>query len=235
MLDYTLVENLLTPAPDDYMAQPVNVRSYTNEEIAERILKLGAGLTKSDVLSVLEAYGEVIANIVADGGAINTTLFNAHPSVAGVFEGAMDNFDSKRHRVKLNLSQGVLLRDALAKVKTQKVQVAEPLPCILEVKDIVSGVVNEMLTPGGVIQITGSRLKFLPEQADNGIFLIHQDSNTHFQVSVIADNKPARLIAMLPIGLAAGSYTLEVRTSYSTAGKPAKTLKTGQFHKPLTV
>lgn len=29
MLKYSLRENLLTPAPDDYMAQAADVRSYT--------------------------------------------------------------------------------------------------------------------------------------------------------------------------------------------------------------
>jgi len=45
MLEYHLVENLLTTAADDYMAQVVNIRSYTNEEIADLMLKRGSLLT----------------------------------------------------------------------------------------------------------------------------------------------------------------------------------------------
>ena len=115
MLDYTLIENLLTPVPDDYMAQTTNVRSYTNDEIADRILKTGAGLTKSDILSVLQAQNEVICDIIAEGDAVNTPLFNTQPSISGVFTSASDSFDPSRHRVKINLSAGKALREALPK------------------------------------------------------------------------------------------------------------------------
>ena len=235
MLDYSLVENLLTAAVNDYMAQTANVRSYTNEEIADRILRSGAGLTKSDILSVLEAYVEIISDIIADGGAVNTPLFNAQPSIAGVFEGAGDTFDSSRHQVKINLSQGVALRKAIARVKTQKVQTAEPLPIINEVKDIVSGSVNDQLTKNSVVQLTGGRLKFLPEEAANGIFLVNVSNGAETKLSVIVENKPARLIAMIPADLSVGEYQLEVRTTYSTAAKPVKNLKTGRFNRILTV
>lgn len=39
MLKYALRENLLTPEPDDYMAQTVDARSYSGEEIVELMLK----------------------------------------------------------------------------------------------------------------------------------------------------------------------------------------------------
>ncbi|GHV63067.1 hypothetical protein FACS1894195_5280 [Bacteroidia bacterium] len=48
MLDYNLVENLLTPTPDDAMAQVVNVRSYGEDEIATLMLKRGTLLTKGE-------------------------------------------------------------------------------------------------------------------------------------------------------------------------------------------
>ncbi|GHT24553.1 hypothetical protein FACS189430_09650 [Bacteroidia bacterium] len=44
---------------------------------------------------------------------------------------------------------------------------------------------------------------------------------------------PARLMAMLPVDLPAGEYAVQVRSSYLSGGKTAKTLKTGQFHKIL--
>ena len=235
MLDYNLVENLLTAAQDDYMASTANVRSYTNEEIAELIMGSGAGLTKSDILSVLQAEKEVICKIIADGGAINTPLFNAQPSIAGVFDGVSDAFDPSRHKVKINLLAGTEIRKAIAKVKTKKVNVAEVAPIINEVKDIASGSVNEMLTKDSVVQITGARLKFLPEDPTNGIFFIHVETGKEFRLETIAENKPARLMAMLTSLHLNGEFYLEVRTTYSTNPKPSKTLKIGRFRKVLNI
>ena len=235
MLDYSLVENILTPVPDDYMAQTTGVRSYTDDEIADRIMKTGAGLTKSDILSVLQAQKEVICDIIAEGDAVNTPLFNTQPSISGVFTSASDSFDSSRHRVKINLSAGKALRDAVTKVRTKKVQVADVIPIINEVKDMISGSVNDQLTKGSVVQITGGRLKFLPEEEDNGIFLINADNGAGGRLDVVLENKPARLMAMIPQGVPAGNYYLEVRTTYSTNLNPSKTLKVSRFQRTLTV
>ena len=49
MLKYALRENLLTPAPDDFMAQVQDVRSYTLDEIIDLMMQKGSTLTRADV------------------------------------------------------------------------------------------------------------------------------------------------------------------------------------------
>jgi hypothetical protein len=49
------------------------------------------------------------------------------------------------------------------------------------------------------------------------------------------ENKPARLMTVLPAYVPTGEYHLEVRSTYSGVAKPAKKLKIGRFHKILTV
>lgn len=58
MLKYSLRENLLTPAPDDCMAQTVDVRSYNQDELIDLMMKRGTTLTKADVAAVLQVYTE---------------------------------------------------------------------------------------------------------------------------------------------------------------------------------
>ena len=232
MLKYSLRENLLTPAPDDYMAQVTDTRSYSLEEIIDLMMDKGTTLTRADVAAVLQVYGEVCSSIVADGAALNTPLMNTALSVSGVFNGANDSFDKKRHTVNLNMTAGSLLRDAVAKVKTEKTEGASTDPYITEVTDIVSGKVNEALTKGGVVQLTGSRLKFDQKDEAQGVFFVPETGNP-VRAAVIAENKPARLMAIIP-DLAAGTYYVEVRTKVDTKGKTLKTLKTGRFNKPLT-
>ena len=232
MLKYSLRENLLTPAPDDYMAQVTDTRSYSLEEIIDLMMDKGSTLTRADVAAVLQVYGEVCSSIVADGSALNTPLVNTSMSITGVFNGANDSFDRKRHTVNLNMTAGTLLRDAVAKVKTEKTEGASTDPYITEVSDIVSGKVNEVLTKGGVVQLTGSRLKFDQKDEAQGIFFVPETGNP-VRAAVIAENKPARLMAIIP-DLVAGTYYVEVRTKVDTKGKTLKTLKTGRFNKPLT-
>lgn len=72
MLKYSLRENLLTPAPDDYMAQVTDVHSYTIDEIIDLMMEKGSTLTRTDVAATLQVYGEVVSAIVKDGAAVNT-------------------------------------------------------------------------------------------------------------------------------------------------------------------
>jgi len=238
MLKYSLRENLLTAAPDDYMAQVADVRSYTLDEIIDLMMDKGTTVTRADVAATLQVYGEVCSSIIKDGSAVNTPLMNTAMSISGVFNGANDAFDKKRHTVNLNLTAGTLLRDAATKVKCEKTESANTDPYITEVADIVSGKVNEVLTKGGIIQITGSRLKFDDKDAAQGIFFIPETGapeGAPVRADVIAENKPARVMAIIPADLKAGTYYIEVRTKIDTKGKTLKTLKTGRFNKPLTV
>ena len=234
MLKYALRENLLTAAPDDFMAQVQDVRSYTLDEIIDAMMQKGSTLTRADVAAVLQIYGEVCASIIADGSALNTPLMNTSLSISGVFNGANDAFDKKRHTVNLNITAGTALKAALGKIKCEKTGTTSTDPYISEVKDIVSGAVNAELTKGGVVQVTGSRLKFDAKDTAQGIFFV-PETGAPVRAAVIAENKPARLMAIIPADLAAGTYYIEVRTKYANATKQLKTLKVGRFAKPLTI
>jgi hypothetical protein len=234
MLDYSLSGILITSDPNDCSAQPENVRSYSHEEILERVGKRGSSLTKADLMSGLELYNNEVADIVADGGAVHTPLFIIAPSIPGVFNGMADSFDPLRHTVKTNLNPGILLRQAATKIKVRKVQVTDPSPYISEVKDIVSNTTNELLTPGGVLQLRGNRLKFFADKPDDGVFFI-DDNNVETRCEMIVENKPARIIVMLPAPLASGNYRIELRTTCNSANKEAKNMKKGQFNKILTI
>ena len=233
MLKYSLRENLLTPAPDDYMAQAQDVRSYTLDEIIDLMMDKGTTLTRADIAATLQVYGEVCAALIADGSAVNTPLMNTSLSISGTFNGAADSFDKKRHSIKLNLTPGILLKNALTKIKCEKTQSTDTNPYITEVTDIVSGKVNEVLTAGGVVQLVGSRLKFDPKDTAQGIFFVPETGEA-IRAAVIAENKPARLMAIIPADLPAGSWYIEVRTKYANATKQLKTLKSGRFGKALT-
>lgn len=92
---------------------------------------------------------------------------------------------------------------------------------------------NEVLTKGGGVQPIGSRLKFDQKDASKGIFFM-PETGARVRVAVIAENKPARLMAIIPADLAAGTYYIEVRTKITSSPKPLKNIKTGRFFKALT-
>ena len=233
MLKYCLRENLLTPDENDYMAQTADVRSFSLDEIIDLMMEKGSTLTKADTKAALQVYGEVVSALIKDGAAVNTPLMNTSLSISGVFNGATDTFDKKRHSINLNLTAGPVLKEALSKIKCEKTEAADTNPYITEVTDVVSGKVNEVLTAGGIVQLVGSRLKFDQKDESQGIFFVAETGEA-VRATVIAENKPARLMAIIPADLPAGNRYIEVRTKYTVGGKPLKKAKIGRFTKPLT-
>ena len=235
MLQYGLIENVLTPAPDDCTAVPQNVRSYTADEILDMMMERGTTITRTDVKAVLQLYKEVIASLIADGSAVNTELMNISPSISGVFVNAADNFDASRHRINVNLTPGKAITEARARITVQKVQMTGTSPYLTEVCDAVTGESNSTLVAGNVLRITGTRLRFLADVETNGEFLVTAEG-TAKRCTTVIENKPGRLMVLVPADTAPGDYYVEVRTTFvSTSSKEAKTLKTGRYAKPVAV
>lgn len=231
-LQYYLVENHLTANPNDYAANTVNVRSYTLEEIIDRISKKGMTLTKVDISAVLQAYHEEIASIIEDGGRLNTPLFNSQPSIKGVFTNINDSFDSTRHSIHTKPSVGVVMRDATAKISVQKVNPPATGTRITSVIDKASNTTNTQLTANAPIEITGHKIKLTGEAAVGAYFIA--TNGTEQKATLIITNEPSKLILMTP-ALAIGTYTLEIRTHFSGGGKPLKHLRVARFEQELTV
>ena len=232
MLKYCLRENLLTPAPDDYMAQVTDSQVFTLEDVIDRMVKRGTTVTRTDLVAIMQLYTQECSFIVEEGGTLNTPLINTSMSISGVFDGADDAFDKKRHTVNLNINAGTALKTAVGKVKPVKTETASTDPYITGVSDKLSGSADTVKI-GSVMEIIGSRLKFDPNDAEQGVFVI-AGAKTVRCASVI-ENKPARLMAIIPADLAAGTYYIEVRTKILEGNKSGKTLKTGRFNKALTV
>ncbi|MDR1170748.1 MAG: DUF4469 domain-containing protein [Prevotellaceae bacterium] len=67
MLQYNLIENLLTSASDDYQAQPVNVRSYSLLGIFQRISARYPGLAPTQISSAVNEFFEKVTTITDNG------------------------------------------------------------------------------------------------------------------------------------------------------------------------
>ncbi|MDX2306443.1 MAG: DNA-binding domain-containing protein [Microscillaceae bacterium] len=219
---YALYENQMTSDPDDCMAIVQHDKSYSVESVLDAMMSKGSTVTKAEALSVMEEFAYGIETLLKNGGTIKTELFNLSVSVQGVFINKNDSFDPKRHRIKINISAGTRLKKLEKELKAEKVAADKPMPTPVDFKDINSNTLNETLSSGGVGQLNGSRLKIENEaDANQGIFLI-SDTGVETKVSKLIRNKPAEVLFMIPEGLTAGKYTLEVRTVLKGTKEPRK-------------
>ena len=233
MLKYYNVENQLTERPGDCTALTLNLGSLDKSAFIDRMLKRGTSVTSTDALAVMNAIEETAVDLILQGYTLNLPLMNTSFSISGVFDGPLDTFDGNRHKLNINLTKGVLLRDAEKNVKLEKTSVPAPMPQIQEVRDSVSRSVNEKLTARGVIELRGYNLKIDGDESSCGLWFV-AENGTETKAEVIIENKPSKIIAMIP-DLAAGKYQVKVATQFSGGGKFLLAPKVFVYQKNLTV
>jgi hypothetical protein len=233
MLKYSLVKNHLTNREDDYAAQIHCMESLDNEAIITRMLNKGTLLTRTDILAVLNNWEETVEEALLEGNNLILPVFNTSFSISGIFESPLDNFDENRHKLNINLTRGIRVRETEKKVKFEKTTSALPHPQIQEVRDTVSGKVNEVLTKNGVIELSGENHKIEGEADNYGVWFVNEKKKKK-KAEVIIENKPSRIIAMIP-DLGSGNWQVKLITQYTGSIRTLKTPKRFIYPKILYV
>ena len=228
-LKYALFENHLTEDPSDYMAVVQLQASKSQEDVIDLMIGRGSTVTKAEALSVLEEYAAAIEQLLREGQALNTPLFNLSPTIKGVFTSEDESYNAATHTVKINVTPGKRLKQVANEIEVQRVAGVSPQPDLLYVDDLGSGTRNEQLTPGNIARLKGSRLKFDPTDPLQGIFLV-SEANAETRISTVSRNKPAQLDFLVP-AVAPGLYKLVVRTLL----KNTKTIRSGTLQVELNI
>ena len=212
MIKYTLIENVLTPDPNDYYPQVQITGRAGAEELVDRMLSLGSTVTKSDLLAVMNLIDEATLALVKEGYRVDLAgIVDIYPRLQGVFNGPGDGFDKSRHSISVNANAApAFIARVRADAAVQKEEAVTPTPAPLQFVDGTSGAVNSAVTAGSIGTLSGSRLKFNAAAADEGLFFAASAGGVETKVATISINKPGQLVFLIP-ALPSGEYTLQVR------------------------
>lgn len=232
-----LYDNLLTPDPNDFTARVSSERSLSVADICHSAAtRGGADVSDAAMSHAVELFLKEMAYRLCDGFAVNTGYFTAMPVVRGVFLNPNETFDPQRHTLQFQFTQGELMRREIEDVEVKIMGVAETGLYIGQVEDMKSRTVNEVLTPGFNLRVTGTKLRVVGDKPGVGIFFRETVTNTATKVDEgdIVINNPSELMIIIP-ALPAGTYQLEITTQYSTGNKLLKEVRSAVFDRPLTV
>ena len=235
-----MYDNLLTPDPNDFFLRIKPEASLGVNDISLSATKRGgAEITAEAMTHAVNLWLKELAYRACDGFAINAGWFTVQPSVKGVFNSPNEKFNPAKHTLSFDFKQGSLMRKELAGVQIDILGVATTGLSIAQVTDIRTGSVNDLLTPGRNLRITGSRLRIAGENPENGIFFICYETGERTKVDEkdVATNNPSELMIIIP-DLAEVSYRLEVTTQFGSGTGNNQLLKeprTTAFDRILTV
>jgi hypothetical protein len=229
-LRYSLYKLAIHKNPNAYKARlVVGKRVATISEIAHMMVSQGSTVGYADIVAVLEELVVALVNLLSLGFRIHLPFANFELTIHGVFDGIDDEFDPRRHSIYISVTAGKRLRkDIRRKIQLSKDQQAPQTPNPRQYLDLESGERNQLVTPGGVGQVTGYRLRFDPDDPQQGIFFVDQESRRAVRVESMIQNRKRELFFKVP-SLPAGTYRIQVRAYiYSSpdvrSGELAKTL-----------
>ena len=216
---YSLVPLAVTVDDDTDWVAKVKTKSATVEDAADLVLEAGNEYTRETLIAVFAHMEGAIRTLLAQGYSVTTANTTFLPTIKGTFSKS-GVWDEDVNRLSCTVTASKSLKTSLADVRpvfTGQVDTAGGA-AIDNITDATTGATDGTITPGGVITVTGRKIKCVGEDG-MGVgaveFLDALSSQVVAQVSTIVHNSASKLILVCP-DLAAGSYVLEVRTYYTT-------------------
>ncbi|MBN9337439.1 MAG: DUF4469 domain-containing protein, partial [Chryseobacterium sp.] len=170
-----LYENLLTKDnPNDYIARTVSERSLNVKQICETAVNRGgADVSAAAMEHATTLFLKEMAYQLCDGFSVNTGYFTAGTQIRGVFDSPSETFSSDKHNILFQFNQGEKLRAEIPNIEVSILGIADSACSILQVTDVKSGSVNDLITPGRNLKISGNKIKVAGDNPNNGVFFVN--------------------------------------------------------------
>lgn len=239
-INYALFENNLTSDPDDFNAVVQITFSADTEALIQRVLDQGSTVTEADLRAAAADLVKATKSLLLEGARVHFFgLADFFPRVKGIFTGPLDNFDPARHQVDVAANPGSRVREEVrAEATVNKVEAVKPSPNPIQFADNGSGTTNDQVTVGNIGEVAGSRLKFDPAQADEGVYFVATaGGETKVPPTDVQTNQPSTLLFLIPATLTPGTYNIEVRARQGKppSGPDTRELRIGRLDPVLTV
>jgi hypothetical protein len=214
-----LYDLAITERKDDRFGRVVKQNSLNEDDLINIAVKRRTDLSPTSLKSTIELLKNIACEQIANGSSVAFGLGYFSVGVNGVFFGDNPTWNAGEHSLIVKVTPTAELRN---EVRSATVNLRGDAPvgtAISKVIDVVSGETNTTLTPGGAVNIVGSKIKIAGDNEQVGISLINQANQevTPIPSSSIAINEPSKITFVVPAALPAGDYVLRIVTQFSTS------------------
>lgn len=234
--EYTMTKDI----KEDYTAQVCTRKSMGMSDIALEISAERTEYRVDTIVNIGNLIDEKIRQLVAAGHTITTGSAQYSPSLTGVFIGDKGVIDPAVNKCEVNITPAQAMRAEVAKV-TPKFSGTVRLmggARISLVKDVATGKTDGTITPGGMLDVTGIKIRSIGADG-TGLGRVKlqklSDQSVAADITQLGINDPSRLMFSLPGNLAAGEYQLVVDTWFSSASVLLKQMRTLIYPQTLVV
>jgi hypothetical protein len=215
-----LYDLTLTPRKDDRFGRVVTSKTLTEDDLVNIAVTRRTDLNATTLKASMQILKDIASEQLANGASVKFGLGYFNLAVNGTFIGDNAKWDPAQHNLTINAIPTSDVRELVRAAAVDVRGMAASGIAINSVTDVSSGQVNSKLTPGGGININGSRIKIDGENPAVGISLINQQTNEAVAISKtsLLTNDPSKISAIVPANLPNGDYKLSICTQFSNAG-----------------
>jgi hypothetical protein len=246
VLNIKLVENPLTPEPNDFSGRIQLNGTFYNRDIAAEYVRQRTEYRAETIVNIMDVTDGIKREKIASGYSVIDGVAQMRASVTGTFRGEAAQFNENEHSIGVIMTPSPQMRKEIKASKVRVNGATRSGPVINTVEGTVGNVKkceNGVMTPGRNLRIHGDRIRiaFEPEYRDvAGVWIIAADPDAtekriHVEFEDMSDNEPSKVTILVP-PLSAGGYFIEVVTQNSTSTKYLlKEPRTYRFETMLTV
>lgn len=213
-----LYDLAITERKDDRFGRVLTKISMNEDDLIKIAQERRTDLNATSLKSTMEILKEIAKEQIANGVSVAFGLGYFNLGVNGVFYGDDLTWKPEQHSLAVRVTPTAELREAV-KSATITVRGAAPVGvAISTLTDVTTGQFNSRLTPGGGVNIEGTRLRIAGNNPANGLALINQATNESIRIPMtsVLFNEPSQLSFIVPATLPAGDYKLQLTTQFST-------------------
>ncbi len=223
-----LYDLAVTARKDDRFGRVLSPKHRSLNDLIDIAAKRRTDLNPATIRTSVELIWEVAQDELDTGATVDIGMVNLGVGVTGVFEGDHAQWDRTKHNLSVIANPKASLR---RRINSNTVKVRGMAPVGIAVNtltDVTTGEVNTRITPGGGVNLTGSRIKIAGDHASNGIALRNVDTLelTLIPGNTILVNDPSKMSFVVPASLPTGEYQLVITTQYSGGGTSLKEPRT---------
>jgi hypothetical protein len=158
-----------------------------------------------------------IARQLVKGRTVTNEYFSIQPKIKGLFDTERSPVDPVKHSADFTFQKQKGFRSALQKIEIRIDGAAAQGGAITRVEDVDSGEVNARLSPGGIVKITGVKLRISGDAERTGLYFVREEGGARVRFNgKFSKNDPSGLEFVVP-QLEAGRWRIEIMTQYSSA------------------
>lgn len=234
--EYLMTKDVL----EDYKAILKPIQSLDITDVARAIVEERTEYRVDTLVNTANLIDEKIRQLVCQNNIVKTGTAMFTPAIEGLFLGKTGTVDPAKNKCTVNIIPTAAMRSELDKVTMEFSGTVKESggARIGLVKDVTTGKTDGTITPGGMIDVTGSKIRCI--NADGtGIgsltLLKSTDRSVVTSITLFGINDPSRLMFTLPANLEAGTYELTLETYFSTNSTQLKQPRTLVYSIPLVV